>query len=159
MPSLRNLRKLLDPEIRAKNLRAMRFAVRGLLWDLVRSQAPDPVFVVGCSRSGTTDGTVASGVTVASNASLQLVGGANGLTFGNETLNLSGTGVAGNGALEDVSGASAWYGWRHRLERSKATCTRRWTSFRERVREIRCRACVICASCWIPRSGPRIFAP
>src|SRR6266498_617674 len=54
MPSLRNLHKLLDPEIRAKNLRAMRFAMRGLYWDLVRSQATDPVFVVGCSRSGTT---------------------------------------------------------------------------------------------------------
>ena len=54
MPSLRNLHKLLDPEIRAKNLRAMRFAVRGLYWDLVRSQAKDPVFIVGCSRSGTT---------------------------------------------------------------------------------------------------------
>ena len=54
MPSLRNLHKLLDPEIRAKNLRALRFAMRGLYWDLVRSQATDPVFVVGCSRSGTT---------------------------------------------------------------------------------------------------------
>ena len=54
MPSLRNLHKLLDPEIRAKNLRAMRFAVRGLYWDLVRSRARDPVFLVGCSRSGTT---------------------------------------------------------------------------------------------------------
>src|SRR2546430_6994053 len=54
MPNLRNLHKLLDSEIRAKNLRAMRFAARGLYWDLVRSQAKDPVFVVGCSRSGTT---------------------------------------------------------------------------------------------------------
>src|SRR6266496_3808465 len=54
MPSLRNLAKLLDSEIRAKNVRAIKLAVRGLFWDLVRSQAPDPVFVVGCSRSGTT---------------------------------------------------------------------------------------------------------
>ena len=54
MPSLRNLHKLLDPEIRAKNVRAMRFAVRGLYWDLARSRASDPVFLVGCSRSGTT---------------------------------------------------------------------------------------------------------
>jgi hypothetical protein len=45
---------LLEPEIRAKNVRAARFAARGLYWDLVRSRAPDPVFVVGCSRSGTT---------------------------------------------------------------------------------------------------------
>ena len=54
MPSLRNLHKLLDPGIRAKNLRALRFAMRGLYWDLMRSQATDPVFVIGCSRSGTT---------------------------------------------------------------------------------------------------------
>src|SRR5438477_11693615 len=54
MPSLRNLHKVLDPEIRAKNVRAIKFAVRGLYWDLVRSQATDPVFVLGCSRSGTT---------------------------------------------------------------------------------------------------------
>jgi len=54
MPSLRNLHKLLDPEIRAKNLRAMGFALRGRYWDLARSRAADPVFVVGCSRSGTT---------------------------------------------------------------------------------------------------------
>jgi hypothetical protein len=54
MPRWRNLGKLLDPEIRAKNLRALRFAVRGLYWDLVRTQTADPVFVVGCSRSGTT---------------------------------------------------------------------------------------------------------
>ena len=54
MPRLRNFHKLLDPEIRAKNVRALRYAVRGLYWDLMRSQASDPVFVVGCSRSGTT---------------------------------------------------------------------------------------------------------
>jgi hypothetical protein len=54
MSSLRNFRKLLDPEIRAKNLRALRFAARGRWWDMVRTRVPDPVFVVGCSRSGTT---------------------------------------------------------------------------------------------------------
>src|ERR1700680_4759999 len=54
MPNFRNLHKLLDPEIRAKNLRALRFGMRGRYWDLARSQAADPVFVVGCSRSGTT---------------------------------------------------------------------------------------------------------
>ena len=54
IPSLRNFYKLLDPEIRAKNLRAMGFALRGRYWDLARSRAVDPVFVVGCSRSGTT---------------------------------------------------------------------------------------------------------
>ncbi len=54
MPQLRNLHKLLDREIRAKNLRALNWAVRGLRWDLTRPRVPDPVFVVGCSRSGTT---------------------------------------------------------------------------------------------------------
>ena len=54
MPSLRNLHKLLDPEIRAKNLRALHWALRGLWWDVTRPAVPDPVFVVGCSRSGTT---------------------------------------------------------------------------------------------------------
>jgi len=54
MPRLRNLHKLLNPEIRAKNLRALRWEVRGLWWDLARPVVPDPVFVVGCSRSGTT---------------------------------------------------------------------------------------------------------
>jgi hypothetical protein len=54
MANLRNLHKLLDPEVRSKNLRAARLAVRGRYWDLTRSQASDPVFVVGCSRSGTT---------------------------------------------------------------------------------------------------------
>jgi hypothetical protein len=54
MPNPRNLYKLLDPDIRAKNLRAAQFAVRGGYWSLVRPDAPDPIFIVGCSRSGTT---------------------------------------------------------------------------------------------------------
>jgi hypothetical protein len=54
MPRLRNLHKLLDPEIRTKNLQALRWALRGRWWDLTRPAVPDPVFVVGCSRSGTT---------------------------------------------------------------------------------------------------------
>lgn len=54
MPSLRSLPKLRDPEIRAKNWRALRHSVRGLWWDVTRPAMPDPVFVVGCSRSGTT---------------------------------------------------------------------------------------------------------
>jgi hypothetical protein len=54
MASLRNLHKLLDPAIRAKNLRAAHHAVRGAYWRLARPEVPDPVFVVGCSRSGTT---------------------------------------------------------------------------------------------------------
>ncbi len=54
MPKLSSIHKLLDPEIRAKNLRALRWELRGLWYDLTRLAMPDPVFVVGCSRSGTT---------------------------------------------------------------------------------------------------------
>ncbi|ALP54073.1 sulfotransferase [Candidatus Tenderia electrophaga] len=54
MAKLRNIHKLLDPEIRAKNLRQARYTVRGWWWRLTRPAMPDPVFVVGCSRSGTT---------------------------------------------------------------------------------------------------------
>lgn len=54
MSKLRNVYKLLNPEIRAKNLRALRWEIRGLWWDIARPDAPDPVFIVGCSRSGTT---------------------------------------------------------------------------------------------------------
>jgi len=54
MNKLAKLRKLLDPEIRAKNLRALNQAARGFAWDLLHPRQPDPVFVLGCSRSGTT---------------------------------------------------------------------------------------------------------
>ncbi len=54
MPNPAKLLKLLDPEIRAKNLHAARLAMRGYWWDLRKPSMPDPVFVVGCSRSGTT---------------------------------------------------------------------------------------------------------
>jgi hypothetical protein len=45
---------MLDPEIRAKNLRQLSYELRGLWWDVTHPAMPDPVFVVGCSRSGTT---------------------------------------------------------------------------------------------------------
>lgn len=51
---MKKLLKLLDPEIRAKNLRALGHAARGLVWDALQPWQPDPVFLVGCSRSGTT---------------------------------------------------------------------------------------------------------
>ena len=54
MPDPAKLLKLLDPEIRAKNLHAMKLAARGKWWDLARPAMPDPIFVLGCSRSGTT---------------------------------------------------------------------------------------------------------
>jgi hypothetical protein len=48
------LAKLRDPAIRAKNWRALRWSLRGLWWDALRPCMPDPIFVIGCSRSGTT---------------------------------------------------------------------------------------------------------
>lgn len=51
---LARLAKLLDPEIRAKNLEYLRLQTREAWWSLTRTAMPDPVFVIGCSRSGTT---------------------------------------------------------------------------------------------------------
>jgi hypothetical protein len=51
---LPKLYKLADPQIRAKNILEARRAALGVLWDLMRPRVPDPVFVIGCSRSGTT---------------------------------------------------------------------------------------------------------
>ncbi len=51
---IRNLPKLRDPEIRAKNLEAARLAARELAWELLRPPLREPIFVVGCSRAGTT---------------------------------------------------------------------------------------------------------
>lgn len=51
---LAKVHKLLDPQVRAKNLLALRRAAKGMMWQLTRPGVPDPVFVVGCSRSGTT---------------------------------------------------------------------------------------------------------
>ncbi len=51
---LRRILKLLDPDIRAKNLRAAHLAMRGKWWQVARPNQPDPIFLVGCSRSGTT---------------------------------------------------------------------------------------------------------
>lgn len=54
MSSLSRLHKLFDPTIRAKNWRALKEWARGRYWDMAHPPLPDPVFVVGCSRSGTT---------------------------------------------------------------------------------------------------------
>lgn len=54
MPKLSSLHKLRDPEIRAKNLSEFKYRLRGLYYELFHPPMPDPVFVVGCSRSGTT---------------------------------------------------------------------------------------------------------
>jgi hypothetical protein len=52
--NLAKLSKLADAEIRAKNLLELKRAAKGVVWSLTRPQVPDPVFVIGCSRSGTT---------------------------------------------------------------------------------------------------------
>lgn len=54
MTKLLKLHKLLDPEIRAKNVQALIYRLRDLRWRITRPDSPDPVFLVGCSRSGTT---------------------------------------------------------------------------------------------------------
>jgi hypothetical protein len=51
---LEKLAKLADPAIRAKNLLELQRAAKGVVWTLTRPKVPDPIFVVGCSRSGTT---------------------------------------------------------------------------------------------------------
>jgi hypothetical protein len=51
---LASLYKLADAEIRAKNILEAKRAAMGLVWRLTRPRVPDPVFVIGCSRSGTT---------------------------------------------------------------------------------------------------------
>jgi len=51
---LNKLAKMADPEIRRKNLEAVRLSAREAYWRVRRPAMPDPVFVVGCSRAGTT---------------------------------------------------------------------------------------------------------
>jgi sulfotransferase family protein len=53
-PSLTNLPKLLDREVRKKNLRLLGWRAKEFAWTLTRPATPDLVFVIGCSRSGTT---------------------------------------------------------------------------------------------------------
>ena len=48
------LAKLADAEIRAKNVLELKRKARGIVWTVTRPRIPDPVFVIGCSRSGTT---------------------------------------------------------------------------------------------------------
>lgn len=54
LSQLAKLPKLLDPEIRRKNLQLVGWRMREARWRLLRPATPDPVFVIGCSRSGTT---------------------------------------------------------------------------------------------------------
>ena len=58
-------------------------------------------------QNATALGTTAGGVTVASGTALELQGG---ITIGAEALSISGTGVASNGAVRNISGANTWGG-------------------------------------------------
>lgn len=53
-PSLTSLPKLFDREVREKNLRLLGWRAKEFAWSMIRPAMPDPVFVIGCSRSGTT---------------------------------------------------------------------------------------------------------
>lgn len=52
-------------------------------------------------------GSTASGTIVSSDAALEITGG---LSVGNQVVTLSGSGIAGNGALRNVSGNNSWAG-------------------------------------------------
>ena len=54
LPTLTSLPKLLDREVRDKNLRLIGWRAKEFVWSVMRPAMPDPVFVIGCSRSGTT---------------------------------------------------------------------------------------------------------
>ncbi|MCG3147255.1 MAG: hypothetical protein PCFJNLEI_00694 [Verrucomicrobiae bacterium] len=59
------------------------------------------------AANNTALGTVAGGVTVASGAALELIGG---IAVGAEALSLNGTGIGGAGALRNISGSNSWAG-------------------------------------------------
>jgi hypothetical protein len=52
--SVSKLRKLFDRHILAKNLRELYFESRRRYWTVFQPEMPDPVFIIGCSRAGTT---------------------------------------------------------------------------------------------------------
>jgi hypothetical protein len=54
VPRITNFHKLLKKDIREKNYRELRLQLRGLYWRIFHPLMVDPVFVLGCSRSGTT---------------------------------------------------------------------------------------------------------
>lgn len=51
---VQKLGKLRNPEILAKNVQHLGRELAGLWWDIVQPASPAPVFLIGCSRSGTT---------------------------------------------------------------------------------------------------------
>lgn len=50
----RRLHKLFDPEIRKKNIASLAGRLKENYWRIAGSSIRDPIFIVGCSRSGTT---------------------------------------------------------------------------------------------------------
>ncbi|NMF87368.1 sulfotransferase family protein [Aromatoleum petrolei] len=54
LPHLSSLPKILDREVRDKNLRLLGWRAKEFAWSVLRPAMPDPVFIIGCSRSGTT---------------------------------------------------------------------------------------------------------
>lgn len=51
---LSKVKKLLDPEIRQKNIHALRIWARERYFLAAKPEVPDPIFVIGCCRAGTT---------------------------------------------------------------------------------------------------------
>ncbi len=51
---MKKLIKLFDPEIRRKNILFLQYWLKGICWLVNRPELPDPIFLIGCSRSGTT---------------------------------------------------------------------------------------------------------
>lgn len=54
MISIRKSLKIFNPEILAKNLQLLNFQAQEHFYYLTKPHLPDPIFIVGCSRSGTT---------------------------------------------------------------------------------------------------------
>lgn len=54
MPYTQKLLKILDRDIALKNINAFRYQMAEAAYRLIRPSIPDPIFIVGCSRSGTT---------------------------------------------------------------------------------------------------------
>lgn len=48
------IRKLLDREIVLKNFLALKYDIKEHIYDMALPDMPDPIFIVGCSRAGTT---------------------------------------------------------------------------------------------------------
>jgi hypothetical protein len=54
MNILDKLHKLLDPVIVAKNIDHLHYLARVNYWKAIKPEMPDPIFIIGCSRAGTT---------------------------------------------------------------------------------------------------------